>query len=543
MRALALAREAAERGDLPRTLTLLLAAWRSTRAIAIADAIDAVSARAAAGRATPVGEAWERAARAGYPVARAALVASLADTKDAAETLARIDLLMKHGPDPRVSAKIADLVEAPAYGARESAFWTRVFALLPELGDPRIAARSRDWPNKWRELDAPERTALEERLAEIRAALDAVRAPALAADDVAACAAIVAALGPAPVDDGSRIEAELVAAVLAAVDDDAPRAVYADWLQQNGDPRGELVALQLAPETPDGARRVQELLAERGARWLAAYGDGILKATARFERGFVAACEPLEWGDSALWATVRECSVPPTRDDQRADSLRVVTAATDQHVCALAKLTKPLGIESLTWKGLEWEDGVWSHDELNDAVTAIEAFRQIRVLPELRRLELLGAFGWFDRFGSRAVAPDDLAWVWSAGWTARLAELALPAALSSAARWLAAVAATRITTLELRSQAERMNADSWRATFAREPGSATWRLALVGARSPAAGWARDSYGGYVTNALGALRELALTEVRVAIPRAAWELGAGLRQNITAALPGATIEQR
>jgi uncharacterized protein (TIGR02996 family) len=39
---------------------------------------------------------------------------------------------------------------------------------------------------------------------------------------------------------------DLVAAVAAAPDDDAPRLVYADWLIERGDPLGELVALQCA---------------------------------------------------------------------------------------------------------------------------------------------------------------------------------------------------------------------------------------------------------------------------------------------------------
>lgn len=35
-----------------------------------------------------------------------------------------------------------------------------------------------------------------------------------------------------------------VAAIQAAPDDDAPRLVYADWLQKRGDPRGEFIAVQ-----------------------------------------------------------------------------------------------------------------------------------------------------------------------------------------------------------------------------------------------------------------------------------------------------------
>jgi len=49
--------------------------------------------------------------------------------------------------------------------------------------------------------------------------------------------------------------AELAEAVLAASDDAGPRMVLADWLQEAGDPRGELMALQLRlATTPDDAQ-------------------------------------------------------------------------------------------------------------------------------------------------------------------------------------------------------------------------------------------------------------------------------------------------
>ena len=58
----------------------------------------------------------------------------------------------------------------------------------------------------------------------------------------------------------------LLRAVLAAPDDDAPRLVYADWLDEHGDPaRAEFIRVQieLARPGPDRARRYQLLVAER----------------------------------------------------------------------------------------------------------------------------------------------------------------------------------------------------------------------------------------------------------------------------------------
>lgn len=69
---------------------------------------------------------------------------------------------------------------------------------------------------------------------------------------------------PLPIDEE---RARLEAAVEDAPDDPSRYAVLGDWLAQRGDPRGELIALQLL-ETPDRRQRerVKALLTERGIR-------------------------------------------------------------------------------------------------------------------------------------------------------------------------------------------------------------------------------------------------------------------------------------
>jgi uncharacterized protein (TIGR02996 family) len=92
-------------------------------------------------------------------------------------------------------------------------------------------------------------------------------------------------------EDAER--AKLLAAVLAAPEDDAPRLVLADWLQERGDPRGELISIQCllaaGPEFPTQRRslkqREQELLAEHGERWSAPV-DG-LASEHKLRRGFI----------------------------------------------------------------------------------------------------------------------------------------------------------------------------------------------------------------------------------------------------------------
>ena len=66
----------------------------------------------------------------------------------------------------------------------------------------------------------------------------------------------------------------LYRAILDDPDNDTPRLVYADWLEERGDPaRAELIRLQIAracdprSQTPGGDRRESELLSEHGERW------------------------------------------------------------------------------------------------------------------------------------------------------------------------------------------------------------------------------------------------------------------------------------
>ena len=62
-----------------------------------------------------------------------------------------------------------------------------------------------------------------------------------------------------------------VAAICADPDDDLPRLVYADWLDERGDPRGELVRLIAAGDAD--SIRAAELLTGCAAGWLSVMGQ------------------------------------------------------------------------------------------------------------------------------------------------------------------------------------------------------------------------------------------------------------------------------
>jgi uncharacterized protein (TIGR02996 family) len=108
---------------------------------------------------------------------------------------------------------------------------------------------------------------------------------------------------------------DLLAEIYRHPEDPGLRFVYCDWLVERGDPRGELLTLQLrraeGQGTPEELRRERELLRSYRKDWLGGIAPVVGK-TLRFERGFLVACEV---GDSAAvteaigrpdWATVEE---------------------------------------------------------------------------------------------------------------------------------------------------------------------------------------------------------------------------------------------
>jgi len=81
--------------------------------------------------------------------------------------------------------------------------------------------------------------------------------------------------------------------VLAAPEADGPRLIYADWLEEQGSPRGEFIRVQceldaLDPRDPrflDLQFRNEELLAEFGSQWAAEFQQNVRKAV--YTRGFI----------------------------------------------------------------------------------------------------------------------------------------------------------------------------------------------------------------------------------------------------------------
>jgi uncharacterized protein (TIGR02996 family) len=77
-----------------------------------------------------------------------------------------------------------------------------------------------------------------------------------------------------------------VAAICAEPDDDLPRLIYADWLDDRGDPRGEFIRLQLSDRVgqPANAARMAELEKLYGRKWAGPFADWAYMVG--FRRGF-----------------------------------------------------------------------------------------------------------------------------------------------------------------------------------------------------------------------------------------------------------------
>jgi uncharacterized protein (TIGR02996 family) len=77
-----------------------------------------------------------------------------------------------------------------------------------------------------------------------------------------------------------------VAAICAEPEDDLPRLIYADWLDDRGDPRGEFIRLQLSEQVgePANVARVAELEKLYGRKWAGPFADWAYMVG--FRRGF-----------------------------------------------------------------------------------------------------------------------------------------------------------------------------------------------------------------------------------------------------------------
>ncbi len=258
-------------------LAELLDAWRRSHDPHIGEAVMRLGARVTTvvedlpsgikPRATALGRAVARASD-GDLSGVLAEVEPFVRSAGGATTAQLIEACTEREPDPRI-AYLANrlLLEAPLSTTLK--LNRRLLAAVERHGDPGVSALLRDHP------------ALGPRVGRVRAKL-AKRCP------VPIARSALAALLPDLVDPrpNARLDgAALFAEILDAPDEDGPRAVYADWLVDRGDPRGEWIHLQLAKASRSV---VATYLAKHRAVLLGPFARCVKMSGLRFSRGFLA---------------------------------------------------------------------------------------------------------------------------------------------------------------------------------------------------------------------------------------------------------------
>lgn len=286
---------ALDAGDDAAALTALVEAWRERRSPQLAELVELLDSR--------------------QPTRPFADLV----TPRIQSTLARLRSLAD-ADDPRLGDALVDMLEhAPFTSMPSRPFWQLVFDIALTVRDPRLPSRA----DALRAALSRHFLASPLRALVLRGVDALVRIETPLRDPTEAERTLEDAIDErlAPVRRKRERERELLAEIYADPTADGPRSIYADVLQERGDPHGELIALQLERHGRDlvPSRREIALLSRYGKRWLAGLAGVVsLRDPSRFERGFLASAAidehayralPSTWQDPA-WSTVEELLGP-----------------------------------------------------------------------------------------------------------------------------------------------------------------------------------------------------------------------------------------
>ena len=236
----------------------------------------------------------------------------------AAHVLERLDAMARWKPHPVVTRWLVDVfarqTRAPMLDGQKC--FRRVFHLLEGHLDLGGAARLRGWLGTHQTRINASRygaeffdAGIERVLARSRARLASVRPLADAERAALERAGLLVEPPPPPPPREPTLDA-LLAAVYEAPWDDTPRAVLGDLLLERGDPRGELIALDLLPSpTPEQRKRKNALLRAHGKSWFPAALHRIVNRDAKYERGFLASGQLVADRTPIELSTFRELAV------------------------------------------------------------------------------------------------------------------------------------------------------------------------------------------------------------------------------------------
>lgn len=319
------------------TLSQLLALWRETFAPEVAKAIELLE---------PVAPALTK------PIGK----------RTAAARTRMLDLA-NHPDDPRLDAFLYDLLVTPALTSRGSQpYWLALFDLVETRRDPAFVTRLEALPAHWdahfeaEGMRAWLKQQLAKRLPGIRRRASKPRG--LTEAGRKAVQATLEALAPVvrerARDAAAARDAEsFLASIYENPRDDSERLVFADWLTERGDPRGELIALQIAGRDPE---RVRKLLRQHEKEWLPPIFRRVAMKKVGWERGFPARIDlkqsGLEATDPAL-RTVEDLGWDWAADPSflRLPALRALRAMDGPAVITLLTMKQPPALERLELQG------------------------------------------------------------------------------------------------------------------------------------------------------------------------------------------------
>ena len=218
--------------------------------------------------------------------------------------------------------------------------------------------------------------------------------------------------------------------VYASPDDDSPRHVLADLLQELGDPRGEFIALDLLKESVDVEAR-NKLLREHGAKWLGLLSPVVSTETVLFERGFpcivdasfaseevVARC-----GDDPAWATITDITFEDPNFRRQYNRGRRPLVDLQYLSNAMVSLTRLRNVERSGLTRLASMDFTLPIEYLS---TSVESNDDLGTLLSIKSLPLLEELQIYVH-PAVTIGEDPIERVWSGSWADSLCKLVIRA--------------------------------------------------------------------------------------------------------------------
>jgi uncharacterized protein (TIGR02996 family) len=373
---------AVEAGKSADAVEHLLEAWRELPLPRLADAIERLAERGTAetfpGKTAKARhEAWLATASLHRASDVPRLVSTLLDGAKSPVAAERLDAISSLPADPRIARTLAGIAARPPFQAGTTKpFWKKLYPLLVTHADPRTLATLEPLSEKYVELVGAA-TMGSYMKTQLDLALTALRkrfgddGPASTPAQAAALDRLDASAPPPSPETAAAIARtadDFLRAIAEQPDDDAPRLVYADWLQEQGDPRGEFIALQFRrlregslPEKDEA--REAALLSKHRRDWLGPLYRVLQTqwAECRFTRGFLSVarlCPNTALADAVtattVWSTVEDLFVAPRPfsyaklfESPTFGALRSLRAASDDVVTTLLQSGAAPKLESL----------------------------------------------------------------------------------------------------------------------------------------------------------------------------------------------------